>query len=993
MRRKKNGYSVVLFLLVCLFFISFTSATFSTNALVIGGTNGTAGFPSAHEQTVRSYFLATAPGGWEADYCLTAVTTCVDTAIAAGNYSIIMRSYTGVYLHKSSWNKAAENGILAVHAHGSNSFAELTTPPWFFSAMTVSGGITNVTRSYGNGLEVFDATSANSTEESWATPVVAGKAAQIMSNYSNYTIWDVRQHLRQISSFYNGTNGSGNWTKEQGYGRPDLTNNVAVLELAPPLQANYSVDKANGQINFSWSRFQQTNTSGVRIYQDNDSTMLYEGNDTYYLWNYGPVQNATVYLRSYSNITSQESRDESFTTIQFNVTPPSFSNATYNSTLANKTTQFSIKWDDDLALHPDGQWIFSTNNSGTWVNDSAVNFTTTPLSVSVTKTLNATVGTIIGYRWYASDNFQNINHTSILTLVTTEPYEVSSCSELQNISNDLTGYYELAGDINCSDTVSWNSGTGFIPIGNGSGNFTGVLEGKNFTITNLFINRPGSDYQGLFQDIESNATIRNVTLENVSITAHNYIGGLVARNKGNISGSFVSGVIDGNSFLGGLVAYNNPGVITTSFSSINLTGASGTIGGLVGQNIGEISVSYSTGNVTGDFFVGGLVGYSQSAIANVYSTANVTGTDYVGGLIGYQTSSINNAYAAGVLSGSTFVGGLVGDGTGSATNTFWDVNVTGQPTSDGGTGKNTTQLKNSSLFSDNGWNITTIPASNAIWFIDDGDHYPQFSWEFDDDSLDPSLNVARTSATQTTITVSFNCTDASGTYYCNLSSSSGSLSVSNSDGSATTSVLSGASCGTSYTFTVLSQDNAANSANTSQSFSTSACSTVPSSSSSGGGSSSASSENIENEKLQEGLSTDFSVGDTKQISIKGSGHSITVNAFSPESVQVTIQSDPIVVFLYPNIEKNIDLDNDGFYDLLLKYLGLDNGKAKLFLKEIAPLTLNVSNQTNDSGSDKAVTGGESEMKNVSVLILFLGALIVGLLVIFLVIWFYRRKLF
>ncbi len=70
-----------------------------------------------------------------------------------------------------------------------------------------------------------------------------------------------------------------------------------------------------------------------------------------------------------------------------------------------------------------------------------------------------------------------------------DPYIVTSCAELQSIGSepDTNGiYYELTGDIDCSVTSGWNSGSGFSPIENFQGNFNG----NNHTIDSLFINRP-----------------------------------------------------------------------------------------------------------------------------------------------------------------------------------------------------------------------------------------------------------------------------------------------------------------------------------------------------------------------------------------------------------------------------------------------------------------------------------------------------------------------
>lgn len=99
--------------------------------------------------------------------------------------------------------------------------------------------------------------------------------------------------------------------------------------------------------------------------------------------------------------------------------PPTYSNVQTNSTVAGEKILFSIQYNDGIALNPNGQYIFSTNNTGTWTNESAVNFTATPSWANVTKTLNSTEGISIGYRWYADDNAGNINNTEIFTLTTT----------------------------------------------------------------------------------------------------------------------------------------------------------------------------------------------------------------------------------------------------------------------------------------------------------------------------------------------------------------------------------------------------------------------------------------------------------------------------------------------------------------------------------------------------------------------------------------------
>jgi len=62
-----------------------------------------------------------------------------------------------------------------------------------------------------------------------------------------------------------------------------------------------------------------------------------------------------------------------------------------------------------------------------------------------------------------------------------DPYIIYAVNDRQDIELDLTSYYELANDIDASDTVTWNGGEGFVPITS----FEGQLDGKGHKIVNL----------------------------------------------------------------------------------------------------------------------------------------------------------------------------------------------------------------------------------------------------------------------------------------------------------------------------------------------------------------------------------------------------------------------------------------------------------------------------------------------------------------------------
>ena len=210
---------------------------------------------------------------------------------------------------------------------------------------------------------------------------------------------------------------------------------------------------------------------------------------------------------------------------------------------------------------------------------------------------------------------------------------------------------------------------GWVPIGTSySTRFTGTFDGQGNTISNLFINRGFTNSVGLFGNVGSGGSVKNVGLIGPVVTGDQIVGGLVGYSQGTISASYVSGGTvtgagDYRSTIGGLVG---SGSATASYvSGVTVTG-NYSIGGLVGR--GGATASYvSGGTVTGSSRVGGLVG-SGSATASYVSGVTVTGDDGVGGLVGENDygGPISACYVSGgTVTGTgddyrSRVGGLVG---------------------------------------------------------------------------------------------------------------------------------------------------------------------------------------------------------------------------------------------------------------------------------------------------------------------------------------------
>ena len=168
-------------------------------------------------------------------------------------------------------------------------------------------------------------------------------------------------------------------------------------------------------------------------------------------------------------------------------------------------------------------------------------------------------------------------------------YMITNCTQLQNMSLNLSGSYRLANDINCSNTTSWNSGSGFAPIGSEGSSFSGNLNGAGFTISNLYISRTSTTYVSLIGHA-SGATITNLNVANVNISGSSCVGGIVGfANPITITNCSSSGTVRSisssvyDASTGGILGGAFNSFVANSYSSVNVFGSYPDIGGLIGM--------------------------------------------------------------------------------------------------------------------------------------------------------------------------------------------------------------------------------------------------------------------------------------------------------------------------------------------------------------------------------------------------------------------------
>ena len=218
--------------------------------------------------------------------------------------------------------------------------------------------------------------------------------------------------------------------------------------------------------------------------------------------------------------------------------------------------------------------------------------------------------------------------------------------------------------LNCTLTHDIDlSGTEWEPVGDRNNVYTGTFDGNGHTISNLAITKKNLSFEddcGMFGRVGTNATIKDLTLENVRLDVDAddvSIGALAGSNQGTISNCRVSGNISVTNnemgFVGGVVGRMESGVIQYCHSSASIQGGnSDYVGGVLGGEFLTKTVikgcSFS-GSVTGNRFVGGIVGYCRSFDKKTacYSTGSLSSTGgFAGGIVGALqfTSEANACY-------------------------------------------------------------------------------------------------------------------------------------------------------------------------------------------------------------------------------------------------------------------------------------------------------------------------------------------------------------
>ena len=243
------------------------------------------------------------------------------------------------------------------------------------------------------------------------------------------------------------------------------------------------------------------------------------------------------------------------------------------------------------------------------------------------------------------------------TIESNGSYTVTSADGLMNVAKLVNG-----GKTDINITLDKNidlTGKDWTPIGTDYDNsYKGTFDGGGHTITGLTVTTYDK-YAGLFGWLNSAGTVKNVVMEGVQITNNHssgFAGGVVGNSWGTIENCSVSGSVNGEVYVGGVVGKQTSGSMTGCSSSATVKGTVN-VGGVAGESWGSMTACYATGNVTLEIYPGkdisggGVVGFKGgNSVLACYATGNVnskgssTGNVHIGGLFGYKYATAIACY-------------------------------------------------------------------------------------------------------------------------------------------------------------------------------------------------------------------------------------------------------------------------------------------------------------------------------------------------------------
>lgn len=237
---------------------------------------------------------------------------------------------------------------------------------------------------------------------------------------------------------------------------------------------------------------------------------------------------------------------------------------------------------------------------------------------------------------------------------------VYDADSLQAMKDNPKGHYLLVLDVDMKG-YDWQ------PFA-----FSGSFNGNDHVIKNLSVTAATGNL-GMFTTVSG--TVKDLTLEGLSVTSTSYqsvlVGGVCAELTGTLTGVTVKGTVTGDFCRIGGIAGKVSGTVENCINYATVTSetletaiSAGGITGLFAS--GSITECKNYGTVSIDNNAGGIIGYAQATgCSALENNGDVTGEVNVGGIIGYFAKSGDYTLTLastnrGNVTGETYVGGVLG---------------------------------------------------------------------------------------------------------------------------------------------------------------------------------------------------------------------------------------------------------------------------------------------------------------------------------------------
>ena len=251
------------------------------------------------------------------------------------------------------------------------------------------------------------------------------------------------------------------------------------------------------------------------------------------------------------------------------------------------------------------------------------------------------------------------------------PYIVQDAHDLWAVRNDLSAHYVQSNNIDLNIFVE---GDGWEAIGQGGTPFTGLYNGNNFDIKNLWSGNI-TGHGGLFGYVAGgflhNITLSNVILAKPQLDIGALVGYITNTSENAVINCHATGIINeqkqgtGTYGIGGLIGRTyRGGIKDSSFTGIIRSQGGSNAGGLVGTLNGSTQKCWANAEIdAGDTvrvggFAGQIEGYNHAY--NYTITNIISASSEVGGFAGRTKGQILNCWARGKVQGTSSVGGFTG---------------------------------------------------------------------------------------------------------------------------------------------------------------------------------------------------------------------------------------------------------------------------------------------------------------------------------------------